>query len=98
MAFEKGRKKTGGRQKGTPNKAPTPVKSIITNILTEYSNSGQMKKDFDKLDPKDRMAIAEKLSQYVMPKIQAVDMNVAAEVKERTIEDKLIALSQSQKK
>lgn len=94
MAFEKGRKKTGGRQKGTPNKAPTPVKSIITNILTEYSNSGQMKKDFDKLDPKDRMAIAEKLSQYVMPKIQAVSVDLESNISKITIEQELINLSQ----
>ena len=93
MAFEKGRKKTGGRQKGTPNKAPTPVKSIITNILTEYSNSGQMKKDFDKLDPKDRMAIAEKLSQYVMPKIQAVSVDLESNISKITIEQELINLS-----
>lgn len=94
MAFEKGRKKTGGRQKGTPNKAPTPVKSIITNILTEYSNSGQMKEDFDKLDPKDRMAIAEKLSQYVMPKIQAVSVDLESNISKITIEQELINLSQ----
>jgi hypothetical protein len=93
MAFEKGRKKTGGRQKGTPNKAPTPVKSIITNILTEYSNSGQMKEDFDKLDPKDRMAIAEKLSQYVMPKIQAVSVDLESNISKITIEQELINLS-----
>lgn len=94
MAFEKGRKKTGGRQKGTPNKAPTPVKSIITNILTEYSNSGKMKEDFDKLDPKDRMAIAEKLSQYVMPKIQAVSVDLESNISKITIEQELINLSQ----
>lgn len=93
MAFEKGRKKTGGRQKGTPNKAPTPVKSIITNILTEYSNSGKMKKDFDSLDPKDRMAIAEKLSQYVMPKIQAVSVDLESNISKITIEQELINLS-----
>jgi hypothetical protein len=50
------------------------------------------------LEPKDRLLITEKLMQYIMPKIQAVDMNMVAEVKERTIEDKLIALSQSMKK
>lgn len=94
MAFEKGRKKTGGRQKGTPNKAPTPVKSIITNILTEYSNSGLMELDFNSLDPKDRMAIAEKLSQYVMPKIQAVSVDLESNISKITIEQELINLSQ----
>jgi hypothetical protein len=94
MAFEKGRKKTGGRQKGTPNKAPTPVKSIMANILTEYSNSGQMKEDFDKLDPKDRMAVADKFAQYIMPKIQAVSVDLESNISKITIEQELINLSQ----
>lgn len=93
-------KKTGGRQAGTPNKTTAMNKSIITQMLAQYNDSGLMSSDFLSLDPKDRISIAEKLMQYVMPKIQSVDMNVAAEVKERTIEDKLIELSQpkSQKK
>jgi hypothetical protein len=91
-------KKTGGRKAGTPNKTTALNKSIITQMLAQYNDSGLMSSDFLSLDAKDRITIAERLMQYVMPKIQAVDMNVAAEVKERTIEDKLIALSQSPKK
>lgn len=93
----KGRK-TGGRQPGSPNKTTAMSKAVITQILTQYNESGLMSSDFLSLDAKDRITIAERLMQYVMPKIQAVDMNVAAEVKERTIEDKLIELSQSAKK
>jgi hypothetical protein len=91
-------RKTGGRKPGSVNKTTALNKSIITQMLAQYNDSGLMSSDFLSLDAKDRITIAERLMQYVMPKIQAVDMNVAAEVKERTIEDKLIALSQSPKK
>lgn len=52
-----------------------------------------MKEDFDKLDAKDRMAIAEKLSQYVMPKIQAVSVDLESNISKITIEQELINLS-----
>jgi hypothetical protein len=91
--FQKGHTKVGGRQKNTPNKTPSPVKTIIANLLEEYSNSGQMSMDFNCLDPKDRLAIAEKLSQYVMPKIQAVSVDVDSSVTKITIEQELIELS-----
>lgn len=67
-------------------------------MLANYRESGLMDSDFMQLEPKDRLLITEKLMQYIMPKIQAVDMNMVADIKERTIEDKLIALSQSMKK
>jgi hypothetical protein len=92
--FQKGRAKTGGRKKNTPNKVNSSVKTIIENILSEYSNSGMMSMDFNSLDPKDRLAIAEKFSQYVMPKIQSVSVDVDSSVTKITIEQELINLSQ----
>lgn len=91
-------KKTGGRQKGSVNKTTAITKGVIADMLAKYKESGLMDSDFMQLESKDRLLIAEKLMQYVMPKIQSVDMNMMAEVKERTIEDKLIELSQSVKK
>ena len=91
-------RKTGGRVKGSINKTTAVTKEVISDMLANYRESGLMDSDFMQLEPKDRLLITEKLMQYIMPKIQAVDMNMVAEVKERTIEDKLIALSQSQKK
>lgn len=93
MGAKKGKVKTGGRKAGTPNKVPASIKSIIADMITEYSNSGLMAKDFNSLDPKDRMAIAEKLSQYVMPKIQAVSVDLDSSVKKITIEQELMELS-----
>lgn len=91
--FQKGRAKTGGRKKDTPNKVQASVKAIIENLLSDYSNSGKMTDDFNSLDPKDRLAIAEKYSQYVMPKIQAVSVDVDSSVTKITIEQELLELS-----
>ncbi len=90
------RKKTGGRQKGTPNKATAIGRQTILELLTNYSDSGLMSKDFLALeDPKDRLLIAEKLFQYVMPKMQstAIDLSAAAGVPEH-IDNALAALSE----
>jgi hypothetical protein len=62
-------------------------------MLANYKDSGLMDSDFLQLDPKDRLAIAEKLMQYTMPKIQSVEVDLAEGLKKRTIEDKLLELS-----
>lgn len=49
--------------------------------------------DFQALEPKDRLAIAEKMMQYAMPKMQATSIGITNESK-KTIEDTLIALSE----
>lgn len=95
MGARKGTRNGGGRQKGTPNKTTAATKEVITNLLTEYSNSGQMSMDFNCLEPKDRLTIAEKLAQYVMPKIQSVAVDLEGGIKKVTIEQELIQLSQN---
>lgn len=86
-------KKTGGRVAGTPNKATSITKAAISELLAEYQSSGKMKADFDAIeDPKDRLVIAEKMMQYVMPKMQSVAFTDADE-RPITIEDKLKELS-----
>lgn len=86
-------KKYGGRQKGTPNKTTSMSKKIIAELLDNYSASGLMASDFEKLLAKDRLYIAKDLMQYVMPKMQAVAVDMDADVKTRTTEDKLLELS-----
>lgn len=90
-------KKTGGRQKGTPNKTTQMNKRIISNLLADYSDSGLMAKDFLRLEPKDRMSIAEKLMQYVMPKMQSSSVDVSMSDEKKTLEDTLASLSQDPK-
>lgn len=84
------RQKTGGRQPGSQNKVTRMTKEVIANLLNDYQESGLMGSDFLELEPKDRIAVAEKLMQYVMPKMQntSVDFN-ATNGTRITIEQKL---------
>lgn len=74
MAKTKGCAKTGGRKKGTPNKTTGSVREWIAGVID--SNREQMESDLQELEPKERLAMLEKLMQYVVPKQQAVSANV----------------------
>lgn len=60
-------KKTGGRQKGTPNKTTTALREVITNIFR--CNMQQIEEDLQSLDPHERIVLMEKLLPYVLPKL-----------------------------
>lgn len=75
-------KKTGGRQKGTPNKTTSTLRTAISKIVNDYYNSETLLEDIYQLKPKERVDIMEKLVAYVVPKLQSVDVN--AEVKSQT--------------
>ena len=68
-----GREKAGGRAAGTPNKVTADLRSAIKKIIED--NIEQVSQDIAKLSPKDRVAVLEKLMQYVIPKIQAVEFD-----------------------
>lgn len=86
-------KKTGGRKKGTPNKATTLGKEVIVSLLSDYSCSGLMNADFMALDPKDRLVIAERLMQYTIPKMQATAIDLNTPDRDKTIEERLAELA-----
>lgn len=88
--------KTGGRKKGTPNKRPEGFRVMIEEFVRHYSSLPDgvslMYQDFLSLEPKDRIMIAEKLFQYVLPKYQAIEASFEGEHKV-SIEDKLMELA-----
>ncbi len=88
-------KKTGGRVAGTPNKTSAVVRGAIAKMLDEYFNSETFKTDIAELEPKDRVAAMEKFAAYVAPKLQTTSLDVVTE-RPKTIEDKLIELSDSE--
>ena len=90
--FQKGRTKTGGRQKGVQNKTASPVREAITKMLNEYYNSETFTNDIETLEPRDRVAAMERLAAYAIPKLQSVNLDAVVEKKE-TIEDRLAKLS-----
>lgn len=85
--------KTGGRQKGTLNKVTNFNKQLINSLLATYSESGQMNNDFLELEPKDRILIAEKLMQYVTPKMQSTALDLSISNQDTTIENTLSTLA-----
>lgn len=87
-------KKTGGRVKGTPNRATTMNKQIISKLLAEYSESGLMDEDFMNLEGRDRLCIAEKLMQYVIPKMQSTAVDLAVSEDKKSLEQTLTELSE----
>lgn len=88
---QKGTVKTGGRQKGSPNKVTSAVKECISKMLTDYTNSETFLKDFAQLEPKERLMIAEKLMNYIVPKMQSVAVEDTNKDKKSTV-DLLIQL------
>ena len=88
------RKKTGGRQKGTQNKVTTVTKEIISDMLGDYQESGLMTADFLALEPKDRIQCAEKMMQYILPKMQSTSVDFNNKATKITIEQKLRELSE----
>lgn len=81
MARKKGSPKTGGRKKGTPNKATMFGVQTIMDLLDDYQQSGLMAQDFMALKPNERMTLMKDLTGYIIPKKKALeaDINVSAE-------------------
>jgi hypothetical protein len=67
MGFNKGRKKTGGRRRGTPNKSTKHLRACISDIIESELESFSEK--LNQLDPKQRVDTIIKLLPYVMSKI-----------------------------
>lgn len=87
-------KKYGGRQKGTPNKTTAMTKEVIANLLSDYQETGLMHEDWLKLTPKDRMYVMTSLSNYVMPKMQAVAVDLNANEQQLAVSVKLKNLAE----
>lgn len=66
MAKPKGSPKTGGRQKGTPNKTTTEMKEIITKFT--FKQLDTLKDDFKELQPNERVKYTIELAKLVLPK------------------------------
>ena len=77
--------KTGGREKGTPNKTTGEMRELISAFLT--NNWKGVQNDFDKLEPKDRLQFFERLLQYSLPKMQSVQHDFELEAKLERLSD-----------
>jgi len=61
-----------GRPKGVPNKTTTDLRQWINNFIDD--NREQIKKDWNGLEPKDRIMLFEKLLKYALPTLQATNL------------------------
>lgn len=62
--------KTGGRQKGTPNKLTFQTRQVLLNMLAEeYENLPEL---IEKLEPAQRIDVILKLSKFVLPPMMSV--------------------------
>lgn len=86
----KGRK-TGGRQKGTPNKATAMTKNIIASIAEGMYD--KVLRDMDDLEPKDRVNAWLKLMEFVVAKPQRLDISLEGDT-HITIEEQLAKLAE----
>jgi hypothetical protein len=66
------KQKTGGRQKGTPNRTTAEIRekyqSLIEGVLPQLEN------DLKALEPKDRIKVIIELSKFVVPTLRATEI------------------------
>lgn len=72
MPKTKGAPKTGGRKAGTPNKTTAELREAINQIISD--NIETLQDDISSLAPKDRIKFIIDLINYVLPKIQSVEL------------------------
>jgi len=82
MAHVKGTPKTGGRKAGTPNKTTALLKDCISNIDNDYvqpenvrTKAPTLQKDFPNLTAAERVKAIIALSNFVLPKQQAISID-----------------------
>ena len=86
------RQKTGGRQKGTPNKITTDIRQRYRDFIVENFEAFESAwREVE--DPKDKADLYIKASKFVVPALQSVDMNASMD-KDKSIEAELEKLAE----
>lgn len=87
MSRSRGSQKTGGRQRGTPNKVTAEIRSWVEAII--YDGREQFQKDMQELTPRERVKAVLSLLQYVLPKQQALSPDGATLAEVRAVREML---------
>lgn len=88
-------KKTGGRKKGTANKATAVTRELINKLASTMVET--VMEDIASLEPKDRVHVFIKLAEFNVAKPQSIDISLSPE-KTKTIEQHLQTLSKENDK
>lgn len=93
MGRLKGTPKTGGRTKGTPNRATAAVKGYITDVLQRYmrpaeegSTEPTLENDLKEMLPEDRVKAMTQLAAYIIPKQQALTIEEQQQAEEAALQ------------
>lgn len=88
-------KKTGGRQKGTPNKATFQAKEVIGSLCSRYMDERikgedglfltEFERDLQALNPAERVRAYSGLLSYIAPKQQAISVQEQAQIEEEAL-------------
>lgn len=70
-SFKKGQ---GGRKPGKPNKVTTDLRQWVSNFIDD--NREQIGKDWQQLEPKDRLVMFERLLKYTLPALQSTSLDI----------------------
>ena len=62
-----------GRPKGTENLATGKVRGLWQDLMTE--NIDQLKEDFQTLKPKERLDMAIRMTHFLVPKLQSIEID-----------------------
>ena len=89
----RGYPKTGGRQKGTPNKTNFGLKTKLANVLENILDEIDSK--FDELALYEKMMFAAKILPYILPRqserLNKIDFSTLSEEEQQTILDDIIS-------
>ena len=77
MKFEKGQEKTGGREKGQPNKLNGKLRDMMNNFLSD--NYTDFVEDYHTLKPVERTKVYTNCLQFVLPKINSINLDTGPE-------------------
>lgn len=69
--FQKGKERTGGRAKGTPNAQNRDLREIVRELVE--GNAERIRADLEALEPRERVNAWLKLTEFVLPKLQRVE-------------------------
>lgn len=87
MPFKTGKSgNEAGRPKGTENKATKPLREMITAFVN--NNWKQVERDFESLEPKERLLFFERILKYTLPTLQAVNVTNDLEQQLEVLSDK----------
>ena len=74
MKYQKGQSgNLNGRPRGSENLATGRVRSLWQDLMTE--NIDQLKEDFKTLKPKERLELAVKMSGFILPRLQSIEID-----------------------